>query len=80
MRICFKINNRPVEIDTESRVTLLDAIRDNLGLTGTHAGCEHGVCGACTVIVDSQAVRSCLMLAVQADDLEIQTVEGPETQ
>ncbi|HET6910871.1 MAG TPA: (2Fe-2S)-binding protein [Mycobacteriales bacterium] len=60
----------------EARKTLADYLRDDLELTGTHLGCEHGVCGACTVIVDGRAVRSCLMLAVQADGSEVTTVEG----
>src|ERR1700686_2009354 len=61
---------------TEPRVTLADFLRDQLGLTGTHLGCEHGVCGACTVLVDGEAVRSCLMLAVQARGTDVTTVEG----
>lgn len=60
----------------ESRTTLLDFIRDDLGSTGTHAGCEHGVCGACTIEIDGQVVRSCLMFACQADGSKITTVEG----
>jgi len=60
----------------EPRVTLVDFIRGELGITGTHVGCEHGVCGACTVIFDGQPVRSCIMLAVQADSHSVQTVEG----
>ncbi|HVM07932.1 MAG TPA: (2Fe-2S)-binding protein [Acidimicrobiales bacterium] len=62
--------------DVEPRKTLADFLREDLGLTGTHLGCEHGVCGACTVIVDGDAVRSCLMLAVQANRAEIRTIEG----
>jgi carbon-monoxide dehydrogenase small subunit len=62
----------------EARTTLVDLLRGELGLTGTHVGCEHGVCGACTVLVDGKAVRSCIMLAVQADGAEIMTVEGLE--
>ena len=65
--------------DVEPRKTLADFLRDDLDLTGTHVGCEHGVCGACTVIVDGRAVRSCLMLAVQAADSEITTIEGLAT-
>ena len=76
MRIRFKINGKFAEVDTEPRVTLADCLRNKLGLTGTHLGCEHGVCGACTVILDGKAIRSCLTLAVQAEDAEIQTVEG----
>jgi carbon-monoxide dehydrogenase small subunit len=60
----------------EARTTLSDFLRDDLGLTGTHVGCEHGVCGACTVILDGRAVRSCLMLAVQASGSEVTTIEG----
>jgi aerobic-type carbon monoxide dehydrogenase small subunit (CoxS/CutS family) len=63
----------------ESRLTLADFLRHELGLTGTHLGCEHGVCGACTVIVDGAAVRSCLMLAVQAEGSSVVTVEGLST-
>ena len=60
----------------DDRTTLADFLRERLRLTGTHLGCEHGVCGACTVIVDGAAVRSCLMLAVQADGADVETVEG----
>ncbi|HEU0337176.1 MAG TPA: (2Fe-2S)-binding protein [Gaiellaceae bacterium] len=60
----------------EPRVTLADFLRDELGLTGTHLGCEHGVCGACTVLLDGRSVRSCLLLAVQAEGHEVETVEG----
>ncbi len=60
----------------EARVTLADFLRESLGLTGTHLACEHGVCGACTILVDGRAVRSCLMFAVQADGAEITTIEG----
>ncbi len=60
----------------EARCTLADLLRDQMGLTGTHLGCEHGVCGACTVLVDKEPARSCLILAVQADGAEVQTVEG----
>jgi carbon-monoxide dehydrogenase small subunit len=60
----------------EDRRTLADTLRDDLGLTGTHLGCEHGVCGACTVLLDGRAVRSCLMFAAQADGCEVTTVEG----
>lgn len=62
--------------DVEARVSLSEFLRDRVGYTGVHIGCDHGVCGACTVIVDGRAVRSCLMLAVQADGAEITTVEG----
>jgi carbon-monoxide dehydrogenase small subunit len=70
------VNGTPVELALPARVTLADALRDRLGLTGTHIGCEHGVCGMCTVLADGTAVRSCLMLACQADGAEITTVEG----
>jgi carbon-monoxide dehydrogenase small subunit len=63
-------------LDVEPRMLLSDFLRDRLGLTGTHVGCEHGVCGACTIHVNGDSVRSCLMLAVQADGAEILTVEG----
>lgn len=79
MRTTFKVNGKPVSVDVEARLTLADCLRHNLGLTGTHVGCEHGVCGACTVIVDGQAIRSCLMLAVQADGADVQTVESLST-
>ena len=74
--VAFAINGRRVEFIVEPRRTLADAIRDDLGLTGTHLGCEHGVCGACTVLVDGQPARSCLMLAVQAEGAEVTTIEG----
>ena len=76
MRTQFKVNGQDVDVDVEPRLTLADCLRYHLRLTGTHVGCEHGVCGACTVIVDGAAVRSCLMLAVQADGVEVVTVEG----
>ncbi len=76
MKTELTINGRSRAIDVEPRMTLLDALRDAAGLKGTHAGCEHGVCGACTVIVDGDAVRSCLMFAVQCDGMEITTIEG----
>jgi aerobic-type carbon monoxide dehydrogenase small subunit (CoxS/CutS family) len=75
-RIRLEVNGRPVELDVEHRVLLSDLLRDTLGLTGTHVGCEHGVCGACTVLLDGAAVRSCLLLAVAADGCRIETVEG----
>jgi carbon-monoxide dehydrogenase small subunit len=74
--VAFAINGRRVELMVEPRRTLADAIRDDLGLTGTHLGCEHGVCGACTVLVDGQPARSCLMLVVQAEGAEVTTIEG----
>src|SRR5437763_3878511 len=70
------VNGRTYTRTVEPRTTLADFLRDDLDLTGTHVGCEHGVCGACTVIVDGRAVRSCLMLAVQAADSEVTTIEG----
>ena len=76
MRTELKINGAVRTVEVEPRTTLLDCLRDHFGLTGAHAGCEHGVCGACTVLVDGAAVRSCLMFAVQADGADIVTVEG----
>jgi aerobic-type carbon monoxide dehydrogenase small subunit (CoxS/CutS family) len=73
------INGRAVEEQVEPRMTLADFLRHVLRLTGTHVGCEHGVCGACTVIVEGKAVRSCLMFAVQAQGKQVQTVEGMST-
>jgi carbon-monoxide dehydrogenase small subunit len=70
------VNGRPREAKTEARTLLSDFLRHDLGLTGTHVGCEHGVCGACTVLFDGEPVRSCLILAVQATGHEITTVEG----
>ena len=72
----LNVNGRDYPVRVEPRRTLADTIRDECGLTGTHLGCEHGVCGACTVIVDGEAVRSCLMFAVQAQGKRIRTVEG----
>ena len=74
--ITLVVNGRKYTISVEPRRTLVDAIRDDCGQTGTHIGCEHGVCGSCTVIVDGEPVRSCLMFAVQAEGREIRTVEG----
>jgi aerobic-type carbon monoxide dehydrogenase small subunit (CoxS/CutS family) len=74
--ITLTINGRDHAISVEPRKTLVDAIREDCGLTGTHIGCEHGVCGACTVILDGEAVRACLMFAVQARGKPIRTVEG----
>jgi aerobic-type carbon monoxide dehydrogenase small subunit (CoxS/CutS family) len=76
MNIAFELNGKPVEADVPARTTLADCIRHHLMQTGTHVGCEHGVCGACTVIVDGDAVRSCLMLAAQASGAKVTTVEG----
>jgi carbon-monoxide dehydrogenase small subunit len=74
--IVLDINGAAHEVSVESRRILADVIRDDCGLTGTHIGCEHGVCGACTVLVDGAPVRSCLMFAVQANGKKIRTVEG----
>jgi len=76
MKVAFEVNGKALEVEVEPRLSLADCLRDVLGLTGTHLGCEHGVCGACTVIVDGEAVRSCLTLAVQAAGENIVTVEG----
>jgi carbon-monoxide dehydrogenase small subunit len=70
------VNGRPYRRSVEPRLLLSDFLRHTLGLTGTHVGCEHGVCGACTILVDGETARSCLMLAVQADGAELTTVEG----
>lgn len=75
-RISLSVNGKQHECEVEARMTLADCLREKLDLTGTHLGCEHGVCGACTVIVDGAAVRSCLMFAVQAVDADITTIEG----
>ena len=76
MQIEFELNGATVGTSVEARTSLADCLRDNLGKTGTHLGCEHGVCGACTVLVNGDAVRSCLMLAVQVDGEKVVTVEG----
>jgi carbon-monoxide dehydrogenase small subunit len=76
MEVRVTVNGRLYERSVEARMLLSDFLRHELGLTGTHVGCEHGVCGACTVLVDGQTARSCLMLAVQADGCAITTVEG----
>jgi carbon-monoxide dehydrogenase small subunit len=73
------VNGRAYEREVEARITLADFLRHDLGLTGTHLGCEHGVCGACTVLVGGVTSRSCLVLAVQADGADIMTVEGLAT-
>ena len=72
----FELNGKAVEAKVPARTTLADCLRHHLMQTGTHVGCEHGVCGACTVIVDGEAVRSCLMLAAQAEGARVTTVEG----
>ena len=74
------VNGAPREGRCPPRKLLVDFVREDLGLTGTHVGCEHGICGACTILVNGEAARSCLMLAVQADGAEILTVEGLATQ
>lgn len=76
MQITLTVNGRTERVDVQARRTLADALREDLGLTGTHLGCEHGVCGACTVLVDGEPVRACLMFAVQADGCSVRTVEG----
>jgi carbon-monoxide dehydrogenase small subunit len=75
-RIKLRINGSEAEREVETRMTLADFLRLEMELTGTHLGCEHGVCGACTVLLDGESVRSCLMLAVQAAGREVTTVEG----
>jgi 2-furoyl-CoA dehydrogenase 2Fe-2S iron sulfur subunit len=75
-RVAFVLNGRPVEGQAEPRMLLTDFLRHVLGMTGTHVGCEHGVCGACTIEVDGVPARACLMLAAQADGATVRTVEG----
>jgi aerobic-type carbon monoxide dehydrogenase small subunit (CoxS/CutS family) len=74
--ITVTVNGVKHRREVEPRLLLVDFLRNTLGLTGTHVGCEHGVCGACTIMVDGSSMRSCLMLAVQADGCDVQTVEG----
>ena len=74
--LVLRVNGEELRGSVQPRVTLADFLRDELGLTGTHLGCEHGVCGACTILLDGRSVRSCLMLAVQAEGAELSTVEG----
>jgi aerobic-type carbon monoxide dehydrogenase small subunit (CoxS/CutS family) len=74
--IKITVNNQPYEREVETRRSLGDFLRQDLGLTGTHYGCEHGVCGACTILLNGNTARSCLMLAVQADGFEVTTIEG----
>ena len=74
--VVMRINGEEHRVEVEPRRTLADTLRDNCGLTGTHLGCEHGVCGACTVLLTGEPVRSCLMFAVQADGADLRTVEG----
>jgi carbon-monoxide dehydrogenase small subunit len=75
-RVKLEVNGGGVEIEVNGRDTLLDVLRERLGLTGTHAGCEHGACGACTVIIDGALARSCLVLAVQLDGQSVSTIEA----
>lgn len=75
-RVRLQVNGAPYEIEVPARRLLSDALRHDCGLTGTHVGCEHGVCGACTVLLDGRPVRSCLMFAVAVGDAEVTTVEG----
>ena len=77
--VTLNVNGSPRRLLVEPRKTLADALREDLALTGTHLGCEHGVCGACTVLLDGDAVRSCLMFAVQADGSDVVAVEGLAT-
>jgi len=74
--VTMRVNGEQRSATVEPRLTLADFLRERCHLTGTHLGCEHGVCGACTVLVDGAAVRSCLMFAVQAEDAEVTTIEG----
>ena len=74
--IVLQVNGSSYPVSVEPRRSLADALREDCGLTGTHLGCEHGVCGACTVLVDGKPVRACLMFAVQASEVPIRTVEG----
>ena len=76
LSVAFRVNGERCQALVEPRRTLADCLREDLELTGTHLGCEHGVCGACTVLLDGEAVRSCLLLAVQADGAEVTTIEG----
>jgi carbon-monoxide dehydrogenase small subunit len=76
MILHLTVNGRAVEAEVPPRTSLTDFLRGDLGLTGTHVGCEHGVCGACTVLVDGHAVRSCLLFAVQLEGAEVMTIEG----
>lgn len=76
MNVTFRLNSSDVAVDVDPRVTLADCIRDHLRQTGTHVGCEHGVCGACTVLLNGEAVRSCLIFAVQVQGENVVTIEG----
>jgi len=79
MDIGLTVNGRKYQASIEPRLLLSDFLRDTIGLTGTHVGCEHGVCGACTILVNGDSIRSCLTLAVRADGMDIVTVEGLDT-
>jgi aerobic-type carbon monoxide dehydrogenase small subunit (CoxS/CutS family) len=74
--VSLTVNGQTTEVEVETRALLVDVIRHELRLTGTHVGCAHGACGACTVLVDGRPIRSCLMLAVQADGAQVETIEG----
>jgi carbon-monoxide dehydrogenase small subunit len=74
--IDLRVNGEAISARVEARKTLVDFLRDDLSLTGTHVGCEHGVCGACTVLLDGEVIRGCLVLAVQCDGAEVETIEG----
>ncbi len=76
LRIRFELNGASVECEIESRTLLSTFLRDEMGLTGTHISCEHGVCGSCTILVEERPVRSCLMLAAQVDGLRVETIES----
>jgi carbon-monoxide dehydrogenase small subunit len=76
MPVKFEVNGKHVTVEVEPRMTLVDCLRHKLRLTGTHVGCEHGVCGACTILLDGEAVRACLILAVQAEGCQVVTIEG----
>jgi aerobic-type carbon monoxide dehydrogenase small subunit (CoxS/CutS family) len=75
-RVSLRVNGKPYSAEVESRTTLVDFLRHSLLLTGTHVGCEHGVCGACTILIDGRSARSCLTLAVQVEGCDITTIEG----
>jgi carbon-monoxide dehydrogenase small subunit len=74
--VSISVNGEICQATVEDRLTLADFLRDDLGLTGTHLGCEHGICGSCTVLVDDRPMRSCLLLAAQADQRSVETIEG----
>jgi aerobic carbon-monoxide dehydrogenase small subunit len=76
LSLALRVNGSDKQVDVEPRTTLADALRDGLGLHGTHLGCEHGVCGACTVLLDDEPVRACLLFAAQCEGTEITTIEG----